>query len=188
MSEYHEIRLSGFGGQGIMLAGAILAEASGIYDNKNVTQTRSYGPESRGGASRSEIIISDELIGYPEATKPDLVLAMTQEAADKYHKDINTNGIMIIDSSTVKNIPKASVKIFKIPITEIAVDIVGKKITSNVVALGSIAAIVNWVSKESIKKVVLLRSPKGTEKINEKAFEAGFKSALSLYSDIKNNQ
>jgi len=106
---------------------------------------------------------------------------MTQQAADKYQKDINDNGIMIIDSSIVKDIPKTGAKIFKIPITEIAVDIVGKKITSNMVVLGSIAAIVNWVSKESIKKVVLLRSPKGTEKINEKAFEAGFKSALSLF-------
>lgn len=182
MSEYHEVRLSGFGGQGIMLAGAILSEAAGIYDDKNVTQTRSYGPESRGGVSRSEIIISDELIGYPEATKPDLVLAMTQEAADKYHKDINDNGIMIIDSSIVKNIPKTSAKIFKIPLTKIATDVVGKKITANVVALGSIAAIVNWVSKGSIKKVVLLRSPKGTEKINEKAFEVGYKEGMKLLS------
>lgn len=180
MSEYHEIRLSGSGGQGIMLAGAILTEAAGIYDDKFVTQTRSYGPESRGGASRSEIIISDKRIGFPEATKPDLILAMTQESVNQYLKDINHNGIAIIDNSVVNNIPEVNAKIFKIPLTQIASEKIGKVITANIVALGAIAAIVNWVSKESIKKAILARAPKGTEEINEKAFETGYNEAYKL--------
>lgn len=174
MSEYHEIRLSGSGGQGILLAGAILCEAVGFYDGKYVTQTRSYGPESRGGASRSEIIISDEKIGFPAATKPDLVLAMTQESVDKYLNDINRDGIIIIDDSIVENIPDINANIFKIPLTQIAIEKVGKKITANMIALGSIAAIVDWFSKESFKKAILAKSPKGSEEINIKAFKTGY--------------
>ena len=180
MAEYHEIRLSGSGGQGIMLAGAILTEAAGIYDGKFVTQTRSYGPESRGGASRSEIIISDERIGFPEATKPDLVLAMTQESVNKYLNDLNDGAIVIIDDSTVEDIPDINAKIYKIPLTKIATGKIGKTITANAVALGAFAAIVTWVSKESIKKAILARAPKGTEKLNEQAFEAGYEEAKKL--------
>jgi len=96
MSRY-EIRLSGSGGQGMVLAGLILSEAAGIYDGKFVTQTKSYGPEARGGASRTEVVISTEEIDYPKVMQPDLVLAMTQEAQDKYCQDLKKDGILIVD-------------------------------------------------------------------------------------------
>jgi len=174
MPAYYEIRLSGFGGQGMMLAGAFLTEAAGIYDDKYVVQTRSYGPESRGGASRSEVIISSEPIVYPEVRQPDLVLALTKEACDKYHSDLKKDGILIIDPDIVKKTPKITAKIFAVPVTRIAREEVGKEITANVVSLGAFAAIVDWVTKPSLKRVVLSRSPRGTEALNEKAFEAGF--------------
>jgi 2-oxoglutarate ferredoxin oxidoreductase subunit gamma len=92
-----EFRLSGSGGQGLILAGKILAEAAAIYDGKNATQSQSYGPEARGGSSRSEIIVSDEEIDYPKAVNIDLLLAFTQEACDKYKKDVKDDGIVLVD-------------------------------------------------------------------------------------------
>jgi 2-oxoglutarate ferredoxin oxidoreductase subunit gamma len=173
---YYEIRLSGSGGQGMMLAGSFLAEAAGIYDDKFIVQTRSYGPESRGGASRSEVIVSSEPIVYPEVTEPDLVLAMTQEASNKYHGDIKPGGVMIIDPDFVKDKPAIALKLYEIPLTRIAREETGKEITANVVALGALAAVVDWVSKDAIKKVILSRAPRGTEALNEKAFEAGYRA------------
>lgn len=174
---YYEIRLSGSGGQGMMLAGSFLCEAAGLYDNKFVVQTRSYGPESRGGASRSEVIVSSEPIDYPEVTRPDLVLAMAQEACDKYHGDMKPGAILIIDPEFVKNKPTGDMKIYEVPLTRIAREDVGREITANVVALGAFAAVVDWISKESIKRIILERAPKGTEALNDKAFEAGYAAA-----------
>ena len=105
MSFHYEIRLSGAGGQGLILVGKILAEAAAIYDDKNATQSQSYGPEARGGASRSEVIISDSDIDYPKATQIDLLLAMTQEAVDKYAQDVKKDGIILVDSGFVNKLP-----------------------------------------------------------------------------------
>src|SRR5512134_3608635 len=106
MSYRYEIRLSGEGGQGIVLAGVILAEAAAIYDGKNATQTQVYGPESRGGASKAEVIISDEEIDYPKAISVDLLLALTQAAADKFSHDLKPSGILVLDSSKVLKVPQ----------------------------------------------------------------------------------
>src|SRR5512139_2762594 len=99
--ERYEIRLSGSGGQGLILAGVILAEAAGIHDGKYVCQTQSYGPEARGGASKAEVIISDEEIDYPKAMKPDLLLAMNQRSCDTYLFDLKPNGVLVVDSTFV---------------------------------------------------------------------------------------
>lgn len=183
MMEHVEIRLSGEGGQGMMLAGSILAEAAGIYDGKIITQTRSYGPESRGGASRSEVIISSVPIDYPTITTPDLVLAMTQESSDKYHQDLKKDGIMIIDPEYVKQDPEIEGTLYRIPLTRIARENTGREITANVVALGVIAAIVDWVSRESLEKAVLVHAPKGTEEMNKKAFAEGFNAGKSVLKE-----
>lgn len=180
MKFYHEIRLSGSGGQGMMLAGSILAEAIGIYEDKWVAQTRSYGPESRGGASRTELIVSDDSIEYPEVTQPDLVLAMTQESCDKYHQDIKPGGILIVDTGFVKTLPKSPETIYCVQITQIAKEKVGKEMSANIVALGVIAAVVDWCAKDSVEKVIHERMPKGTEKFNAMAFEAGYQAGKEL--------
>ena len=98
MAYHYELRLSGEGGQGLVLAGKILAEAAAIYDEKNATQSQSYGPEARGGASKSEVIIADGEIDYPKAEDLDLLLALTQESFDKYHKDLRAGGFLVVDS------------------------------------------------------------------------------------------
>jgi 2-oxoglutarate ferredoxin oxidoreductase subunit gamma len=180
MSFRYEIRLSGEGGQGLVLAGRILAEAAAIYDDKNATQSQSYGPEARGGASRSEVIISDEDIDYPKATNLDLLLALTQESCNKYAKDLKENGILLVDSGAVTHVPDGKYKTFKVPITEIARTQVGKAVVANIVALGIIARLANIVSVDALESAVMARVPKGTEELNLNAFRTGMGVAAQL--------
>jgi 2-oxoglutarate ferredoxin oxidoreductase subunit gamma len=174
MSYRYEIRLSGEGGQGIVLAGVILAEAATIYDGKNATQTQVYGPESRGGASKAEVIISDEEIDYPKAMAVDLLLALTQVAADKYAHDLKPSGILVVDSAKVSNVPSGNFGVHRLPIIDTAKDTVGKAMVANIVSLGVIAGLSKVVSREAIENAVLARVPKGTEELNRRALEAGF--------------
>lgn len=180
MSFRYEIRLSGEGGQGLVLAGRILAEAAAIYDDKNATQSQSYGPEARGGASRSEVIISDEDIDYPKATNLDLLLALTQESCNKYAKDLKERGILLVDSDAVTRVPDGKYRTFKVPITEIARTQVGKAVVANIVALGIIARLADIVSVDALESAVLARVPKGTEELNLKAFRTGMGVAAQL--------
>jgi 2-oxoglutarate ferredoxin oxidoreductase subunit gamma len=174
MSYRYEIRLSGEGGQGIVLAGVILAEAAAIYDGKNATQTQVYGPESRGGASKAEVIISDEEIDYPKAMSVDLLLALTQPAADKYGYDVRPAGIVIVDSAKVLTPPEGSFAVHRLPIIETAKEAVGKTMVANIVSLGAIVGLSKVVSRPAIERAILARVPKGTEDLNRRALEAGF--------------
>jgi len=173
MSKQFEIRLSGAGGQGLLLAGIVLAEAA-ILDNKHAIQTQSYGPEARGGASKSEVIISDEMIHYPKVRMPDLFLALTQESADTYLKESDTNGIIITDERVTIDGGVNYEKLYSAPILKTASKKVGKSIVANIVALGMIVEATNVVSKEAILKAVLNRVPKGTEELNKLALESGY--------------
>lgn len=173
MSFRYEIRLSGAGGQGLILIGKILAEAAAIYDGKNATQSQSYGPEARGGASRSEVIISDGDIDYPKATNIDMLLAMTQEAVDKYSGEVKEGGVIITDSNFVSKLPKGNFKAYSFPITKIAEEKIGRKIVANIVALGAIERLSKIVSSEAIINAIRARVPKGTEDTNITAFKYG---------------
>ena len=174
MAFRYEIRLSGSGGQGLVLAGKILAEAAAIYDNKNATQSQSYGPEARGGSSRSEVIISDEEIDYPKAVNIDLLLALTQEACDKYWKDLKDTGILLVDTDYVSQIPSGRFKVCSFPITKTAEKAVGRSLVANILALGIIAQLTKCVTREALESAILARVPKGTEELNIKAFRAGW--------------
>lgn len=167
-----ELRLSGTGGQGLILAGIILAEAA-LLDGKLAIQSQSYGPEARGGSSKSEVIISDQAIHFPKVTKPNLVLAMSQEAVMKYVTDLNVEGTLVTDSLFVKELPPFKGKILELPITHTAKEELGKALFSNIIALGAIVKLTGIVTDESIIKAVLDRVPKGTEEINEKAIRLG---------------
>ena len=168
-----QLRLSGTGGQGLILGGIILAEAA-LLDGKYAIQSQSYGPEARGGSSKSETLISDNVIHYPKVTTPDVVLAMSQEACNKYTVDLTDNGILITDSLFVSQLP-ANFKgqVYELPITHTAKDELGKTLVANIVALGALVKITGVVSPESLKKAVLARVPKGTEALNEKALDLG---------------
>jgi len=173
MSFRYEIRLSGAGGQGMILVGKIIAEAAAIYDDKSATQSQSYGPEARGGASRSEVIISDGDIDYPKATDIDLLLAMTQEAADKYAGDVKSGGIIVVDSGFVRSPPEGDFEVHCLPITQIAEEKTGKKITANLVALGVIHKLSGVTSEEAVINAIRARVPRGTEEVNIQAFKYG---------------
>jgi len=178
MSSRYEIQLAGEGGQGLMLAGVILAEAAAIYDGKNVAQTGAYGPEARGGASKSEVIVSDEEIDYPKVTEADLLLAMSQEACDKYFYDLKKDGILIVDSIHVDRVP--TTRAYRVPITRIAEEATGKRVTANVVALGLIVGLTGVVSRRAVEAAVATRVPKGTQELNLKALHAGLEVAENL--------
>ncbi len=172
--ERYEIRLSGAGGQGLILAGVILAEAAAIYDGKNAVQTQSYGPEARGGASRSDVVISNEEIYYPKTMKLDLLLALTKEAYESYRKSLKEGGLLIIDSWEFKKQPEKAVFL---PMLSEAREALQKPMVANIISLGVIAELTGIVTKESLMKAVLKRVPKGTEEVNKKALQLGFELA-----------
>jgi len=173
-----DIRLSGSGGQGIIVMGIILAEAIGVYDGKYVAQTQSYGPEARGGSSKAEVVASDEEIDYPEAMKLDLLLAMSQKSCDDYYPDLKPGGTLIVDSTFVTQLPMPEV--FAIPFTRIAREKVQKEMAANIVALGALGQLTSFVSKVALEKAVLRRVPKGTEELNREALRAGVAAAKRI--------
>ena len=164
----------------MVLAGQILAEAA-IYDGKNATQSQSYGAEARGGASRSEVVISEGESDYPRVIEADLLLAMSQEACDKYSPGLKEEGILIVDSVHVHRVPTR--KAYRIPITQIAEEATGQRLTANVVALGIIVGLTGIVSHKAIKVAVKARTPKGMEEANLQALAAGFEGAEKILSE-----
>jgi len=171
-----EIRLTGSGGQGLILGGIILAEAA-LQDGKNAIQSQSYGPEARGGASKAEVIISDDEIDFPKVNKADLMLALTQTACEKYSNTVKENGILLVDASVTVPEGIHLGKIVKVPVLETASNVIGKPMVANIVAIGIIQELLQTVSKESLEAAVLSRVPKGTEELNRRALEEGYKLA-----------
>jgi len=175
MGSRYEIRLSGSGGQGLILMGIILAEAIGIYDGKYVAQTQSYGPEARGGSSKSEVVVSDEEIDYPKAMKLDLLLAMNQKSCDEFYPDLKPDGLLIVDSTFVAQLPTP--KVFQIPFTRMARETFKKEVVANIIALGALSQLSPIVTPKAIESAVLARVPRGTEKLNHDALRAGMNAA-----------
>ncbi len=173
-----EMRLSGSGGQGMILAAVIISEAIGTGDAKNVVQSQSYGPEARGGASKSDVVVSSNEIFYPKAMKLDLLLAMTQEALDKYLPDLKEGGTLIVDNGLVTDFPDQVY--YGLPLTRLAREEAGHVMVANVIALAAIAEITGIVSRESLTKAVLSRAPRGTEEKNKSALEIGFRETAKL--------
>jgi len=173
-----ELRLSGSGGQGVITAAIIFAEAATAC-GMNVAQSQSYGPEARGGASRSEVIVSDAAIYHPHVERPGLVLAMTQAAADKYAGDLDPDtGILIVDSALVPNVPHAA-RIVSVPITTLAVERLGKSLFANIVALGAITRIAALVPLAAVEEAVKNRVPAHTVEQNMQALALGYEAASS---------
>jgi 2-oxoglutarate ferredoxin oxidoreductase subunit gamma len=168
-----EVRLAGSGGQGLLLAGLTLAEAVGLYDGREVTMVQSYGPEARGGASKAEVIVSDDPIDYPLCSRVDVMLALTQEAADTYCWDLNPDAWILVDADLVNHPPTS--RAVALPFTAAARDKLKKVMVANIVALGAIGELTGLVSKRALEKALLARVPKGTEELNKKALNLGAK-------------
>ena len=167
-----EFRLAGSGGQGLITAGIILAEAA-VASGLNAVQTQSYGPESRGGASRAEVIISSGEIDYPKVIRPDVLLVMTQQGADRYLPGLKDSGLLVADEDLVKDIPPASFRVVRAPIVRLAREEVGREIVANIVALGVLVSLTEVVPVDILEEAVLKRVPRGTEDLNRRALRAG---------------
>ncbi len=172
-----EVRIAGFGGQGVILSGHIIGQAASIYDDGYATLTQSYGPEARGGSCTSEVLISDEPIGYPYVQNPNVFIILSQEAYSKNRQNLPDDTLMIIDPDLVKPEPSQNPPPFSIPATRMARDM-GRVVVANIIMLGFLAAVSDLVSHESLKQSVLTSVPKGTEEFNTKAFELGYSYGL----------
>lgn len=168
-----EIRIAGFGGQGVVTIGKIAGLAAALYDKRNAVQTQSYGPESRGGACKAEIVLSDERIHYPKVRRADVLVALSQPAQDAYIKDLKEGGLLIIDPLTViKESSRTDIRVVKVPTAEIALG-VGNKRYQNMVALGALCQLTGVISKEALAKAIQEAVPPRTRNQNLQAFEKG---------------
>ena len=168
----HEIRFAGFGGQGIISAGRIYGQAAVIYDGTHAVLTQSYGPEARGGACAAQVVVSDRPVDYPTVDVPELVVVMSQEAYSTYGRDLRPGGTLLVDQDLVEYEPRTDVCVVEVPATRLAEDL-GRKIVSNVVMLGALAAASSIVSRDALLKAVLSSVPAPTRDLNARAFEAG---------------
>ena len=167
-----EVRISGLGGQGVVLAGEILGRAA-VYDGKYAVQTQSYGAEARGSAAKSEVIISDKKIGFPKVRKCDILVTMSQNALDKHLDDLKDNGILLVDRDRVKDVPKVKAKVFGIPATRIAETELKSRIYANAIMLGALTKITGIVSEEAVKKAIVDSVSKETKERNLEGFGKG---------------
>jgi 2-oxoglutarate ferredoxin oxidoreductase subunit gamma len=176
--ERYEIRFSGSGGQGIITAAVVMADTVGTLDGHYVAQTQSYGPEARGGKSKAEIVISNRPIDYPKALRIDLLLAMTQASCDAYFFDIKPEGLLVVDSNYVEQLPTS--RYVAIPFTEIARKDMGRELVANMVALGAVGYLSGKVDLKNLEKALLARVPAGTETLNRDALQAGIREAKKV--------
>ena len=168
-----EIRIAGFGGQGVVLSGTILGTAASIHDNGFAALTQSYGPESRGGSCRAEVVLSDKPVDYPYVVNPDVQIVLSQEAYNEFGKDVPNGTILIVDSDLVKVDLSRRPKPLSIPASRMAREL-GRPVVANIITMGFLAATSDIISCEALKKAVLDSVPPGTEDFNMKAFELGY--------------
>jgi 2-oxoglutarate ferredoxin oxidoreductase subunit gamma len=169
-----EIRIAGLGGQGVVLAGQILGRAA-AYSGKNVVQTQSYGAEARGSGAKSEIIVSEDRIGFPMVRKCDILIVMSQEAVERNIGDLKEKGVLLVDSSMIEKTPETNVRILRIPASKIAEETVGEKLAANMVMLGALVTATAVVDKPSIEKAISEVVPKKARAPNIQAFKVGLK-------------
>jgi 2-oxoglutarate ferredoxin oxidoreductase subunit gamma len=173
-----EIRVAGFGGQGVILAAIVIGKAASIYEGGFSTMTQNFGPEARGGACSAQVITSDQPVLYPYVTSPDILIVMSQEAYTKFAPEVKRNGMLLIEQDLVRisNLPMGT-KVYSCPATRIAEDL-GKKMVLNVVMVGFFAAVANILKPESLRQAVLDSVPPAFKELNEKAFNAGYKYGI----------
>jgi 2-oxoglutarate ferredoxin oxidoreductase subunit gamma len=170
--DFVEVRFGGSGGQGVLLMGVILAVAAN-HDHRCVVQTETYGPEARGGSSRSDVIIADQPIDYPKLDSADLLVALSVPAANGYIKSLRRNGIFIYDCGLITDPPPFNGTTFGVPFSRIAKEEIGRIQTANSLALGAVVGLTGIVSVESLRKAIIEAVPAGTEEINSKALARG---------------
>ncbi len=180
-----EIRFSGFGGQGVVRCGLITGKALSLFNNQNATMTQSFGPEARGSACSSQLVVSEDRVLYPYITKPVILVAMSQEAYDKYEPSLCEGGILITDMDLVHPGPESSnIEVYSIPATRIAEEL-GNRIIGNLVMLGFFTAVTKIVSPDAMKKALPGMVPDRFMELNLKGFDKGYEYGLSVLKENK---
>jgi 2-oxoglutarate ferredoxin oxidoreductase subunit gamma len=172
MKDRHNIRISGFGGQGVVLSGFIMGKAASLYDKKNSAFTQSYGPEARGGACSACVVVEKGSIAYPLVRDADFLIALSKEAYEKYGGNVTPDALTFVDSDLVSEAPVDNEKVFGIPATRFAEEM-GKKIVANIIMIGFFSALTNVISKEALLESIKTSVKPGFVEINLKAFERG---------------
>lgn len=173
-----EVRIAGFGGQGVMLAANIIGRAACIYGGGYATMTQNYGPEARGGASSGALVISDEPILYPYTTHPDILMALSQEAFSRFAPEMSLSGMLLVEQDLVRvtGMP-GTVRVYSIPATRMAEEL-GKKIVMNVIAVGFFAAKSGLLTREAFRGAIADSVPAAARELNLRAFEAGYEYGI----------
>ena len=180
-----EIRFSGFGGQGIIRCGLIAGKALSLFGNKQATMTQSFGPEARGSACSSQLVVSDDRVLYPYISVPEILVSMSQEAYDKYEPELREDGLLLIDKDLVKaKPPRGKIKSYSVPSTRFAEDL-GNRIIANLVMLGFFTAITSIVSPEAMKKALPGLVPGRFLELNKKAFDKGYEYGKKILTEKK---
>jgi 2-oxoglutarate ferredoxin oxidoreductase subunit gamma len=175
-----EIKIGGYGGQGVILSGYIIGRAASIYDGKNATMIQAFGPEARGSATSAQIVVSEEEIAYPYITTPRIMIVMSQEAYTKFSPELAEGGILITEEELVKpHALRKDLKHFAIPATRIAEEL-GRKMVLNIVMMGFMTSVTGLISVEAMRSAVKVSVPKGTEMLNLNAFNRGYEFGQSL--------
>ena len=169
-----EIRIAGFGGQGVILSAVVLGKAASIYDNGFATMTQNFGPEARGGACSAQLVVSDTPVLYPYVTRADIMVIMSQEAYNRFAPELKPEGLLIVEEDLVRvSDLKGDPKVYSIPATRIAEEL-GKRMVLNSVMVGFFTAITKLVSADAVRKSVADSVPASYRELNLKAFERGF--------------
>ncbi|NSW85652.1 MAG: 2-oxoacid:acceptor oxidoreductase family protein [Syntrophobacteraceae bacterium] len=173
-----EILITGFGGQGIVLAGQIVGKAASLLDKKESTLTQSYGPEARGGACSAQVIISDRTIHYPYVRRPDILVCMSQGGYDRFADTLKGDGTLIIDQDLVQPAAARGSGFFAIPATRIAEEL-GRRMMANIVILGFFTSVTEAVTADAMRRTVSESVPRGTGEANIGAFNKGYEFGLA---------
>ena len=178
-----EIRIAGFGGQGVILSATIIGKAACIFENGYATMTQSFGPEARGGSSSAQVILSAEPILYPYVTRPDILVVMSQEAFTRFTPELKENGMLIVEQDLVRvsSLPRG-IRAYSVPATRLAEEL-GKKMVLNVVMVGFFGAVTGLLDPDHLRQAVADSVPAAFQKLNLQAFDKGFEYGVNLVAE-----
>lgn len=182
-----EIRVAGFGGQGVILCATVIGKAASIYQGGYATMTQSFGPEARGGSSSAQVILSDEPILYPYVTRPDILVVMSQEAYTRFSPELKPGGMLLIERDLVRLAGHGEdARCYGVPATRLAEEL-GRKMVLNVVMVGFFGAVTGLVPADALRKAVADSVPAGMQKLNLDAFDKGYHYGLNLLQEMGGN-
>ena len=181
-----EIRIAGFGGQGVILAAAVIGKAAAIFEGGYATMTQAFGPEARGGSSSAQVILSTEPILYPYVTQPDLLVVMSQEAYTRFSPQLKPGGILITEQELVNidHLP-TGIRVYGVPATRLAEEL-GRKMVLNIVMVGFFGAVAGLLDRESLRSAVADSVPPAFQDLNLRAFDKGYEYGTALLVRLEN--